>query len=136
MLGPAQLLLILALFGVSEQGGRAQSDEVSYLVDLLSQSLLRQFLLLQLIPRHLELYYVQKNDLLDLAVVVYRLGEGVVVEIFEKLHPLIVQLVPISLELLQILHELWTKLALLVSDLQLLNGCFEIGVALSLQSAI
>lgn len=103
---------------------------------MLSQSLLRQFLLLQLIPRHLELYYVQKNDLLDLAVVVYRLGEGVVVEIFEKLHPLIVQLVPISLELLQILHELWTKLALLVSDLQLLNGCFEIGVALSLQSAI
>ena len=103
---------------------------------MLSQSLLRQFLLLQLAPGHFELYYVQKDDLFDLAVVVYRLGEGVVIEIFEELHPLVVQLVPISLELLQILQELWTKLALFVSDLQLLNSCFEIGVALSFQSAI
>ena len=136
MFGPAQLLLILSLFRVSEDSWRTERDEISYLIDLFSESLLCQFLLLQFVPGYFELHNVEEDDFLYPAVVVHRLREGVIIKILKELHSLVVQLVPITLELPQIFHEFGTKLALFIPDLQLLNCPLEIRITLSFQTAV
>ena len=63
---------------------------MAYLVDLFQQCLFSQLFPFQLAPGHLELHDIEINDLLNLAVVVHGIGQHVIIEILEELHPLIV----------------------------------------------
>lgn len=109
---------------------------MTYLVDLLQQCLFCQLLSLKFAACHLQLHDVQIDDLFNLAVVLHRVGQHVVIEILKELDPFIVDLVEVLFELLVVSSKFCAQLPFFILYPHVLKQSFVVRVLLLLHAAV